>query len=214
MVRDAPVPCRPVIMGSVLVVPAPTAPPPITGIGDAANQGRSTLVSMHRYGLGVHPAGVNAYRHGHVSQPVMSFPMNMFRRFRDFPFVTLSTGVTLLRIVTALLFAAHAIVRIANGTIPQFGKFMEAVGFPAGAAWVWAITITEIVAALMLMTNRCVRPAATALFLIAVVGIILIHRHSGWFVGEHGTGGAEYSVALIMMLLVIAAADRQVRHQQ
>ena len=135
--------------------------------------------------------------------------MRVIQKLQDFPFVTLPTGLTLLRIATALLFAAHAIVRIANGTIPQFGKFMNSLGFPAGAAWVWAITITEIVAALMLITNRCVRPAVTALFLIAFTGIILIHRHFGWFVGEHGTGGAEYSVALIMILLVIAAADRQ-----
>jgi putative oxidoreductase len=47
------------------------------------------------------------------------------------------------------------------------------------------------------------------LLVIASVGIILIHRHLGWFVGEHGTGGSEYSVALIVMLLVLAAGDRR-----
>jgi putative oxidoreductase len=36
------------------------------------------------------------------------------------------------RIVTALLFAIHAVVRIANGTIPRFGVFMETFGFPNG----------------------------------------------------------------------------------
>jgi putative oxidoreductase len=43
---------------------------------------------------------------------------------------------------------------------------------------------------------------------ILLVGIALIHRHLGWFVGEHGTGGSEYSVSLLLALLVIAAADR------
>jgi len=33
------------------------------------------------------------------------------------------------------------------------------------------------------------------------------HRHLRWFVGENGTGGSEYSVALILALRVIAAAD-------
>ena len=137
--------------------------------------------------------------------------MTIFQRLQDFPFISLATGLRLLRIGTALLFAAHAIVRITHGTIPQFGKFMESFGFPGGTVWVWAITITEILAAVLLVTNRFVRPAAMALFMIAFTGIILIHRHFGWFVGEHGTGGSEYSVALIIMLLVIAAADREDR---
>ena len=34
------------------------------------------------------------------------------------------------------------------------------------------------------------------------ITIWLIHRHNGWFVGEHGVGGSEYSVALLAMLLV------------
>ena len=107
-----------------------------------------------------------------------------------------------------MLFAAHALTRIAKGTIPQFGLFMESTGFPFGIAWVWAITLAEIAAALLLIANRFVRPAATVLFVIAFTGILLIHRHLGWWVGEHGTGGSEYSVALIMMLVVVAAADR------
>lgn len=110
-----------------------------------------------------------------------------------------------------MLFAAHAMTRIAKGTIPQFGLFMESVGFPFGIAWVWAITVAEIVAALLLIANRFVRPAATVLFVIAFTGILLIHRHLGWWVGEHGTGGSEYSVALIVMLVVVAAADRDQR---
>ena len=52
------------------------------------------------------------------------------------------------------------------------------------------------------------RYAVVPLLVIASVGIVLIHRHLGWFVGEHGTGGSEYSVALIVMLLVLATADR------
>ena len=111
------------------------------------------------------------------------------------------------RIVTALLFATHAVVRIANGTIPRFGAFMETLGFPNGTATVWVITITELVAATMILTGSAVRYAAGALFCIAVGGILLIHRNFGWFVGEHGTGGSEYSVALIALLAVIAASD-------
>jgi putative oxidoreductase len=128
--------------------------------------------------------------------------------FKTYPFISLRQALTAARIVTAVLFMAHAVVRIVNGSIPQFGKFMTSVGFPQGEAVVWAITVVEIAAGTMLIVNRCVRVAATALFAIAAIGIVLIHRHIGWFVGEHGTGGSEYSVALIILLIVIAAADR------
>lgn len=127
---------------------------------------------------------------------------------KAYPFISLAQALMLVRIVTALLFMAHAAVRIANGTIPQFGKFMASVGFPAGEAVVWTITIVELIAGTLLIINRYVRVAATALFAIAATGIVLIHRHLGWFVGEHGTGGSEYSVALMVLLIVIAAADR------
>ncbi len=65
------------------------------------------------------------------------------------------------------------------------------------------LTYTQI-----LESHKPVRYAVVPLLLIASVGIVLIHRHLGWFVGEHGTGGSEYSVALIFMLLVLAAGDR------
>ncbi len=113
----------------------------------------------------------------------------------------------LARIATAGFFMIHAVSRIVYDTIPQFGQFMESQGFPLGEIWVWAITGTEIVAGTLVIAGRHVRPAASALMTIAVVGIIMIHRHFGWFVGEHGTGGMEYSVALIVLLLLVMADD-------
>ncbi|WP_428628091.1 DoxX family protein [Sphingopyxis sp.] len=118
--------------------------------------------------------------------------------------------ITLLlaRVATAGFFMIHAISRIIYGTIPQFGQFMESLRFPAGEVLVWAITLTELVAGTLIILGRFVRPAAAALMAIAVGGIVLIHRHFGWFVGEHGTGGSEYSVALIVLLLLIMADDQ------
>lgn len=124
-----------------------------------------------------------------------------------FPWWPLDDALRLLRIVTALLFIAHAAMRFVNGTIPQFGVFMESQGFPHGQAWVLAITFYELGAGSLLILNRGVRWAASGLAVIVAVGIVLIHRHNGWFVGEHGVGGSEYSVALLAMLLVVAADD-------
>jgi putative oxidoreductase len=40
------------------------------------------------------------------------------------------------------------------------------------------------------------------------VGIVIIHMGEGWFNGEFGTGGCEYSVTLIAALIVIASSDK------
>jgi len=52
---------------------------------------------------------------------------------------------------------------------------------------------------------------ALGLFIIAAMGIVIIHWQFGWFVGEHGTGGMAYSLSLMASLLVIAAADTSAR---
>ena len=129
---------------------------------------------------------------------------------RGYPWWPLHDALRLLRIVTALLFMAHASMRFVYASIPEFAWAMEHVhGFSHGRVWVLAITAYELSAGTLLLLNRGVRWAASGLAVIVAVGIYLIHRHNGWFVGEHGIGGSEYSVALLAMLLVIAAHDAQ-----
>jgi putative oxidoreductase len=125
-----------------------------------------------------------------------------------YPFLSLDRAFVLARIMTALFFMAHAAMRIVNGTIPQFGKFMGSVGFPAPEVVVWAITLAELVCGTLLILDRHVRLATVPLAAIAAGGIVLIHARLGWFVGEHGTGGMEYSVALLVLLLLVAAQDK------
>ena len=135
------------------------------------------------------------------------------RRLRDYPWWPVEHAMRLLRYITALLFIAHASMRFVDDTIAGFGAFMEARGFAHGEAWVLAITAYELGAGTLLLLNRGVRWAASGLAVIVAVGIWLIHRHNGWFVGEHGTGGSEYSVALLAMLLVLAAWDTEQSRQ-
>jgi putative oxidoreductase len=125
------------------------------------------------------------------------------------PFISLQSSLTILRIVTPLFFIAHAVVRIINDTIPQFANFLGTRGFPQPLAVVWAITVIELVAGALMIVGASVRCMAAALASIALGGIVLIHAKLGWFVGEHGTGGSEYSVCLLLCLLVIAAADSE-----
>ena len=115
------------------------------------------------------------------------------------------------RVVTAGLFIAHAVVRVVNETIPAFAAFMASLGFPQAVAVVWAITVVEVLAGLCLIVRFQVIAACGALAAIALGGIVLIHRKFGWFVGEHGTGGSEYSVALLLLLFLIVV-DAVVRN--
>ena len=142
----------------------------------------------------------------------------LFRRpallLNDYPWWPVGDAMRLLRYITALLFIAHASMRFVDDTIAGFGAFMEARGFVHGEAWVLAITAYELGAGTLLLLNRGVRLAASGLAVIVAVGIWLIHRHNGWFVGEHGTGGSEYSVALLALLLVLAAWDAEQSRQR
>lgn len=119
-------------------------------------------------------------------------------------FLSRERAFQVVRIGTACLFLAHAVVRVANNTIPQFAAFMASQGFPQPTAVVWAITVVELIAAFCLVVRFQVPVACAALASIAIGGIVLIHSKLGWFVGEHGTGGSEFSVALLLLLFLIA----------
>jgi putative oxidoreductase len=140
---------------------------------------------------------------------VLSTIKTMPRFITAFPFVSLYGSLVILRVSLAIFFMAHAVVRIVNNTIPQFEIFLGARGWPLALAIVWMITVWEILAGLALIVGRYVRLAAAGLMFIDVMGIFIIHVHLGWFVGEHGTGGVEYSLALLVGLITICAADRQ-----
>jgi putative oxidoreductase len=122
-----------------------------------------------------------------------------------YPFLSLKQALFLLRIAVAIIFLAHAIVRICNGSIPQFGEFLTSKGLPFGVAQVWCITAYEISGGILLILGRYTRWVTAGFIVLLLTGIVLIHASLGWFVGEHGTGGSEYSFILIVALIVIAA---------
>lgn len=131
-----------------------------------------------------------------------------FPSVRDYPFLTLAQALVILRIAVATFFFAHASVRIWLDSIPQFGAFLDARGYSPGELIVWLITLFEIGGSLLLAFGRLVRWLTLGFAFITTMGIVIIHFQLGWFVGEHGTGGMEYSVSLLVSLLVLAAADR------
>lgn len=127
----------------------------------------------------------------------------------QFPFVSLRNSLVVMRVAVAVFFMAHAVVRLVLDTIPGFGGFLTSRGIPFGLAVVWAITVFEIAGGFLFALGKYVRWLSIGFQAISLGGIVIIHARLGWFVGEHGTGGMEYSLCLSVALLVLAAADRE-----
>lgn len=119
--------------------------------------------------------------------------------------LTLPRALLLLRLTVAGVFLAHAAVRVAHDTIPSFATFLASKGLPWPTALVWAITAFELGGGTALALGRLQRLLAVGFFVLLAVGIGLIHLELGWFVGEHGTGGMEYSVVLMACCAVLFA---------
>lgn len=130
---------------------------------------------------------------------------------KKIPFFSLRQSLILLRCSVALVFIAHALVRVINETTSQFSLFLLNKGFLFSTQIVWIITVFEIAGSILLAAGYYVKLISAGLILMLLVGIGLIHASFGWFVGEHGTGGCEYSFILIAVLIVVASADDEIR---
>ncbi|REG99416.1 DoxX family protein [Flavobacterium aquicola] len=128
---------------------------------------------------------------------------------KNFPFPSLSQSLLLFRILLPLFFVAHAVTRIANGTIDRFAGFLATKGFFATTVMVWGITAYEIIGGIALAFGYYKKYLSLGFILMLIMGNIIIHYENGWWVGEHGEGGMEYSCALILGLIVIASTEKE-----
>ncbi|WP_374432824.1 DoxX family protein [Inhella sp.] len=115
-----------------------------------------------------------------------------------------------LRWALALFFMIHAASRFTEADYFRgLGAGLEQLGLPFGFYFGVAATALELTGGTALLLNRGARWAALGLFGISAVGIGVIHLRLGWFVGEFGNGGAEFSLALCAVCLLVAAWDRE-----
>jgi len=128
---------------------------------------------------------------------------------KSFPFISSGNALVLLRIVVALIMMAHGIMRLIVNSLSDFGDFLTSKGFPLGEPLAWGITFFELVGGILLIIGLYRRWIALILIIELATGIILVHAKNGWFVVGHQSGGMEYSVLLIICLIVIAAADKR-----
>lgn len=111
---------------------------------------------------------------------------------------------TILRFTLAGLVAAHGVARFGYDAVAPFGLWLQSQGWPQGPALAIGITGLEIIAPLFLVLGRCVRPLCLLLAAVYAMGIVLVHAKAGWFVVGLGRNGSEYSVLLIICLLLLA----------
>lgn len=111
----------------------------------------------------------------------------------------------ILRIALAIILLTHALGGMFNGGINDFGNlFLNQIGFaPVGVPLAWAIKLSHIVAAICLLTNKLIKPAAIITIFILIMGIILVHGKEGWFVVGGGRNGVEYNFLLIVVLIYL-----------
>lgn len=120
-------------------------------------------------------------------------------------------ALTALRIGVATLLFIHGAYRIYDNGPPGFGEWLTSQGLPFGLVIAWGVTIMEIVGTIVLASGRFVPYLALYFTTVLTAGIILVHAKEGWFVVGGGRNGMEYSVSLILALLVTAYADRDLR---
>ncbi|MBL7709866.1 MAG: DoxX family protein [Chitinophagaceae bacterium] len=117
--------------------------------------------------------------------------------------MTSKSVFSILKKVLALLMMAHGMTTLVSGTVPEFGSYLTAEGFPAGLALAWAITLLEITGATCILIGRLEKLAAVFFIIELTAGIILIHAKAGWFVVGPTSGGMEYNVFLIICFILV-----------
>ncbi len=111
----------------------------------------------------------------------------------------------LLRIPVAIIIFIHGIAGMFNNGVNDFGNlYLNEVGFaPFGLTIAWAIKISHIVCAVLLLANKFIKPASVITIFILIMGIVMVHFQEGWFVVGGGRNGVEFNFLLIFVLLAI-----------
>lgn len=111
----------------------------------------------------------------------------------------------ILRLATAIILLVHSVPSMFNGGINDFGRlYLNGQGFaPFGLALAWAIKLSHVAAAILLLWNKWLKWACGVTIAILIAGIVMVHFKEGWFVVGGGRNGMEYNFLLICVLLTI-----------
>jgi putative oxidoreductase len=115
----------------------------------------------------------------------------------------------MLRAALAIILLTHGLPGMFDGGVNAFGNFfLNQIGFaPLGVPIAWAIKISHIVCAILLVLNKYIKPASITTIFILIMGIILVHFKEGWYVVGGGRNGVEYNLLLIVVFVYIMFPD-------
>lgn len=120
-------------------------------------------------------------------------------------------GITLLRVVVGLTFAAHGAQKLfgwfGGYGLEGVGQWMESIGITPGYLMALLAGSAEFFGGLALVVGLLVRPAAASLVVAMLVAIFGVHWANGFFITANGF---EYAMvlALVSAVLLIEGAGK------
>jgi putative oxidoreductase len=107
-------------------------------------------------------------------------------------------GLTVLRIITGIIFAAHGSQKLfgwfGGYGLEGVGQWMESIGLAPGYLLALMAGSAEFFGGLALIIGLLARPAAAVLAVTMVVAIFTAHLANGFFMSNNGY---EYALALL-----------------
>ncbi len=119
------------------------------------------------------------------------------------PSFSLAKALLLLRLYLGITFILHGAARLYYMSLNDFGAFLNSQGFVIGVFLAWLITMGEIIGGLLLMLGYKIRYVLIFNFIVILGGIVLVHLKNGFFVVGHGQNGVEYSLLILMVIVVL-----------
>jgi len=117
-------------------------------------------------------------------------------------------GPDVLRLALCAISFTHGFHRVVHGDVSILGQILHDEGLPFGLIAAWLICIAETIGVAFLAFRLLVLPVSLVLFTIYFTGIMMFHRHNGFFVVGASQGGWEYNALLCVCLLVVAWENR------
>lgn len=112
-------------------------------------------------------------------------------------------GITILRIVAGLTFAAHGSQKLfgwfGGYGLEGVGQWMESIGLAPGYLMALMAGSAEFFGGVALIIGLLVRPAAAVLAVTMLVAIFTVHLANGFFMSNNG-----YEFALALLAISVA----------
>ncbi len=112
-------------------------------------------------------------------------------------------GLTLLRVIAGLTFAAHGSQKLfgwfGGYGLAGVGQWMESIGLAPGYLMALLAGSAEFFGGLALILGLLVRPAAAVLAVTMLVAMVTVHLANGFFMSNNG-----YEFALALMAISLA----------